>query len=105
MSNISTVHVLFTPDHVAQVPDDGSIVITVQAFRWNEEMADTAAALRNAGRDYSIPWVDNGGCNLEPEALVAAEKHMAKALAISRSKGRTKSVRVYAEEVRTYPLN
>lgn len=103
---MSTIHAIFTPHHVAQVPANDDPAVIVRFLRRNEEAADAAVILREADRPFTLSWVDRGGneYGLSPEDRRRAEECLAQGLAVSLSKGQARRVRVYAEEVTELPL-
>lgn len=102
----TVVHVVYAPDHAAEIPADGSLVTVVKFARRNEEVADAAAILRERDREFIITWIDRGAAvALDPAHLKTAEALLAKGLAVSLSRGEATRVRVYAEQVTDLDLN
>jgi len=99
MTTTKTIHLVFTPKHVDQVPDNAEPVVLVRFARRKEEIADAAAVLQDRDRAYSITWIDRGGHGLTEGQLRHAEARLAEALAVSLTKGQARRVRVYSENV------
>lgn len=99
--------VVFSPAQLAEnPPEPGAFVVVARFVRRNEEVADAAAALRDADHPFTLSWVDRGGTEygLSAEDRQKAEEHLARALAIALTKGKAARVHVYGDQISRHNL-
>jgi hypothetical protein len=96
--------VVFSPDHLGDHPIPlNSFVVAVRYARRGEAYADVAAKLRDLGHDVVTAWVEAGVLEATP-VLLAAERRLAEAIALSLTAGRARRITVYNEHVELLPV-